>query len=305
MAVKQALFVPPQTSTSPTSLLADYYQHLELIENLSPKTIDNRRYSLDPLFVALQVESVQEVSLLSIDSYCAKRRATVKASSINSERQAYRSFFSYCQVYRLIELQFDYRSIKRSKEHPPRIEPLTKKQIATVVSKCENAQDRLMIALLFESGMRIGELLTLRLEHIHGAQIQVRGKGAKDRIVCIPEDLSRAIYDYCTYRGYTQGHVFRPLQAHSNHASDRYTSDYGVRDRIKREFAKHGIKMHPHLLRHSFAFNWLDNGGDLRSLQLLMGHSSIEITQRYLGLSDDYLCKVYKNVSPKSILGLT
>jgi site-specific recombinase XerD len=63
--------------------------------------------------------------------------------------------------------------------------------------------------------------------------------------------------------------------------------------------------MHPHQLRHGFAVDFLVGGGDLRSLQLLLGHDSLETTQRYLGFNDDYLAFICQKVMPKSILAKT
>ena len=292
------LFKPTTVSSDVFKLASEYLYYANFVLNLSQKTIENRKYILIPFLKRLQTEDVQSITLEQIDQYTATRRLESKDSSVNAERQVMRGFFEYCQTYKLIELQFDYRMIKRSKERPARIQPLTKDQITRVVQSTKNEQDRLIITVMYETGIRIGELINLHTSDIHGQQIQIRGKGSKDRIVIMPQGLATALHEYVT-----EGYVFKPLQQHKNHTNDKYVSAYGVRDRIQREFKRLGIKMHPHLLRHSFSHNWLESGGDLRTLQLLLGHDSIETTQRYLGLSDSYIQKQFQSVCPKSMLG--
>lgn len=288
-------------NTDIEALLKGYLYHAQYIDNLSSKTLNNRQYILQPFVRSLEVKDATEITLEMIDDYCAKRRQIVKCSTANMERQNIRLFFQYIQAYKMIELQFDFRVIRRPRERPPRILPISEQKIREVVKTTENEQDKLIITLMYETGMRIGEIIDLKIEDIYGARIQVCGKGSKTRLVYAPMPLICALTGYCESRGITSGHVFRPLQVHYNHPAERYVSAYSVRDRIEREFKRCGIKMTPHLLRHSFAFHWLDKGGDLRTLQLLLGHDSIETTQRYLGVSDDYLRDAYSRVTPNSI----
>ena len=276
-------------------------KHIEFIDGLAKTTIENRKYILVPFFERLKKTDVQEITLEDIDNYCLERSGEVKTSTIDIEKQALRGFFCYCQVRKMIELQFDYRLIKRTKQRPPRLEPITCAQISEVVHQTENLQLKLIITLMANTGLRIGEVITLEVEHIHGNQMNIQGKGAKNRLVPMPEDLSKELKSFCDMENITTGCVFRPQQVHCNHPSDKYTSAYAVRDRIKAAFKKQGIDMHPHDLRHAFAFMWLENGGDLRTLQLILGHDNLEVTQRYLGISDKYLCKVARSIIPKSV----
>lgn len=289
-------------STDPFYLLSQYLTYISKIENLSETTVKNRNYILRPFLVRLNKTDVTSITIYELDEYCIERSVEIKPSSLNMERQTLRSFFAYCQAYRMLEMAFDFRQIKRTKERPPRVVSFTREQVASVVNSTKHYQDQLIITLMYETGIRIGELINLSVEDIRSNQIQIRGKGSKDRMVFMPDDLARQIRDYTLQSRISTGRVFRPLQKHNNHASDRYTSAYAVRDRIKREFARLGYRMHPHQLRHSFALNWLQSGGDIRSLQKMLGHDSLETTQRYLDLTDDYMAKIYKKTIPTSIL---
>jgi integrase/recombinase XerD len=286
----------------PLVLVSMYLDYIKHVDNSSDATIKNRRYILIPVFTRIAKTDIRAITLLDIDKYCINRSSEIKPSSLGLERQAIRGFFAYCQVNRLIETQVDFRLIKRSKQKPPQVNIFTVEQITEVIKSCKEQQDRLAISLLFESGLRIGELINLKLENIVNGRIQVRGKGSKDRLTFIPTDLHTSIKEYCASRGYSSGHVFRPLQAHRNHTNDKYVSAYGIRDRIERAFKKQGHIMHPHQLRHSFAVQWLERGGDLRTLQMMLGHDSLETTQRYLQLADNFMDNAYRSITPKSVI---
>ena len=288
--------------TPALAILEKYLGYLQHAENKSPKTVENRRHILGPFLKRLGKESVQDISIHDVDRYWMERGQEVKPSSLNSEKQAVRSLFAYCQAHLLMETQFDFRIIRRQKERPPRVIPLPPELVADVVASTQNEQLKLIITVLFETGMRIGELLNLTVQDIHGTQIQVRGKGSKDRVVFMPQGLARALRNFCIAHDIYSGHVFRPVQKHANHPTDRYVSAYAVRDRIQREFARFGVKMHPHQLRHSYAVNWVQKGGDIRTLQLILGHDSLETTQRYLGFGNKYIDEVVQRIMPQSIM---
>lgn len=285
-----------------SQLVEMYLSYIEKVENLAQSTVKNRMYILTPLFNRIGKSDVREITLLDIDNYCIERSQETKSSSLGLERQAVRSFFAYCQINRLIETQVDFRLIKRAKERPPKIRVFNEREVTEVLEQCNEQQDKIAISLLFESGLRIGELINLKLEDIQNGRIRVRGKGSKDRLAFITWELHQAIRQYCESKGYENGYVLRPLQAHKNHTNDKYISAYGIRDRIQRAFMKNGHKMKPHQLRHSFAVQWLEKGGDLRTLQMILGHESLEVTQRYLQLADDFMDSAYRSVMPKSIL---
>lgn len=282
---------------------ATVYRYLRYLksDNKAPTTIDNRRDVLIPFFRRVD-KAPEDVTWEDIERFLFERGMEVEPSTLQLEKQALRGFFAYCYEQLEMNLQFRWDTIKRKKVKPPKIVTFEPEKISEVISRCREEQDRLIICLMFESGIRIGEVVNLQISDIEGTQIRVRGKGENDRVVFITHDLARAIRSYVLDRGCFTGHVFRPLQKHKNHPNDRYVSAYGVRDRIQAAFKRCGITMHPHQLRHSFAKNWLMQGGDLRTLQILLGHADLTTTQRYLGLTDKETENIYHRVQTKSVL---
>lgn len=291
-------------STNIYVLISQYLDYIEKVEHRAISTVRSRKYTLHPFATKIAKDNVTDISLLEVDDFFIDRSAVTKPSSVNTERQTLRSFFQYCQSYRGIDMPFPYDAVKRTRDKPTRIFPISREQIIAVLANAPQEQDRLMIALLYESGMRISELLRLSVDDMRGTQIQVRGKGDEDRVVFIPQELATALRDHLVRRRIHYGRVFRPLQVHNNHPSDAYTSAYAVRDRIEAAFKRCGITMHPHQLRHSFAVNWVSSGGDLRTLQLILGHKSIETTQRYLHFGDERTHGEYQRVNPSSVLSM-
>lgn len=294
-------FVPsmPVSYSQSTDLITRYLNHLKA-DNYAVSTINNRKDVLRPFFRKVEKEP-QDITLDDVEKYVLERSLVCKQSSLQIEKQTLRGFFKYCYERHEMDLQFNWDVIKRRKVKANKVETISPEKVAKVVAGCMELQDRLIISLMNDSGLRISECINLRITDFEDDAISIRLKGLEYRYVPIHRDLSRAIRSYAISRGHFTGHVFRPLQKHKNHPNDRYVSAYGVRDRIQREFLRWGIIMHPHQLRHSFAKNWLIDGGDLRTLQLILGHESIETTQRYLGLSDKEVDDAYRRVRKTSV----
>lgn len=283
-----------------TDFVRRYLDHLQS-ENYAATTVNNRRDILVPFFRRVNKQP-EEITLEDVDKYLFGRSEVCKQSSLQLEKQVLRSFFQYCYEHREMDLQFRWEVIKRKKVKPPKVQTFTREEITWVISQCQEQQDKIIISLMFEAGLRIGEVIALKVEDIERRAVRVRGKGDTDRLVYIPYELAAIIRNYVALRGHYGGYLFRPLQKHNNHPNTRYVSAYGVRDRIERAFAKCGYKMNPHQLRHSFAKDWLMKGGDVRTLQILLGHSNIETTMRYLQLSDIETELIYERVNRSSTL---
>ncbi len=164
-------------------------------------------------------------------------------------------------------------------------------------------RDALLLALLYDCGLRVSELVTLRLEHLdlESWLIRARGKGDKERFVPFGEEARAAIVAYLS------GSRGRSRRATGN----GYLFPGTRGGHLTRQRAWQIVKLHllgagvarsvsPHTLRHSFATHLLDNGADLRAVQLLLGHADISTTQIYTHLSQERLRTVHRKFHPRA-----
>lgn len=164
-------------------------------------------------------------------------------------------------------------------------------------------RDRLILELLYSTGCRISELVTIDLDEIDfkRGRITVHGKGRKDRVVFLGASAKRVLSEYLPYRSSRVARLGRgdekALVINSN--GGRITQR-GVAGIIQKRVMEKGIakKVSPHTFRHSFATHILDHGADIRVVQELLGHSSLSTTQVYTHLGLGALKRIYEQAHP-------
>jgi integrase/recombinase XerC len=166
-------------------------------------------------------------------------------------------------------------------------------------TKKSEERDTAILELLYATGMRCSEVVGLAIEDIDtgNRSIRILGKGRKERWVPFGSHASSAITSYLRTRGTVSGQD--PL---FTGARGRALSDRTVRRIVARGLIRAAIrtKASTHTIRHSFATHLLQRGGDLRSIQELLGHSSLSTTQRYTHVNPKYLLDIYKQTHPKA-----
>jgi integrase/recombinase XerD len=171
------------------------------------------------------------------------------------------------------------------------------------VNTLEGKRDKAMLELLYASGMRVSELVSLNVEDINTGDGFVRcfGKGHKERMIPLYERACTVVQSYIDNT--------RPRLAHSkgedalflNPRGDRLTRQ-GFWQKLK-DYARSanlGNKISPHTLRHSFATHMLSGGANLRSVQELLGHANISTTQVYTHLTSDQIRNTYDKAHPRA-----
>lgn len=162
-------------------------------------------------------------------------------------------------------------------------------------------RDRAILELLYATGVRVGEMVMLKRDDcdLRRRFVRVMGKGKKERIVPFGRQAESAVRDYLAGRDRARGGAaaWLFLNARGGRLTDR--SVRRILDRHIRACAL-SRKISPHGLRHTFATHLLERGADLRSIQELLGHSSLSTTQRYTALSTSHLMEVHRRSHPRS-----
>lgn len=184
-------------------------------------------------------------------------------------------------------LKKDFSNIKVPKKDKSLPEVLSRSEVKNMINSADNIKSRLIVSLLYSSGLRVSELVNLKVDDIDFQQKigwVRKGKGGKDRIFSISSDLASEIEAYLS-RKEEHSYVF---------SKDKPLTTRNIQKIIKgmRERANINKKVTPHTLRHSFATHLLESGTDIRLIQSMLGHASLNTTQVYTHISSDQIKKV-------------
>jgi len=292
-------------------LLERYVRHLTVERGLSPFTI--RNYSTDIIgffdFLSFeQLNSLDDVTPSVIRRYLGKLldEGIVRAS-ISRKMSSLRSFFRYLVQEGLVEKDPVNRisGPKREKRLPSF---LTSEEIISLLSAPDTStplgiRDLAILELLYASGLRISEIASLDVGSVdlHSHQIRVMGKGSKERMVLMGGPAAECLGKYLNLAR------AKLLGEHATEALflNRYgrrIAERRIQYILKKYSEKAGIpgRVHPHMLRHTFATHMLDGGADLRVVQELLGHSSLSSTQVYTHVTKARVRSRYLEAHPRS-----
>lgn len=183
----------------------------------------------------------------------------------------------------------DYELIPVPKQRPVVRSFLKPEEVQLMINAAKTTRDKMIISLLYSSGIRLAELIMLNRNQVLAAQFPVVGKGKKTR-GCFIDQRSRDLI-----RRYLRSRKDDNPALLPGNGKSRRLSPGGVRDIVIRSAELAQINKHvtPHILRHSFATDFLNNSGDLRSLQLLLGHADLGTTAVYTHVADAKLKSEY------------
>ena len=288
-----------------------YLNYLEAERNASRYTVRNYTTDLLGFFQFIrdkEIDSLKEVDRHTLRGYLSQlmEKGFVKAS-IARKLSAIRSFYRYLLREEIISTSpvATTSSPKLDKRLPSflTIEEISRLLEAPDLSTPQGLRDRALLELLYASGFRVSELVSLNLEQVNldTNESRVWGKGAKERVVLMGKPAARALITYLRQgRSKLFGTRIRMTSA-------LFINRYGKRlteRRVQRILEKYtniagiGKRVYPHMLRHTFATHLLDGGADLRVVQELLGHASLSSTQIYTHVSKSQAKKVYLSAHP-------
>ncbi len=286
-------------------MINDFKQYLTIDKKYSQNTInkyDSNLKHFKEFFKDKKIESISEDDLNDYLKYLYKLDLTVR--SVANNISTLKSFYKYLLLFKNIKNNpisgIEMPKLKKSLPKTLSYDEVSK-LLDIEIKDYYDYRNKAMIELMYCSGLRVSELSNLQLNDINFENNTVRifGKGSKERIIPVGDYAIEAIKNYLLKsrswlsKGKLNDYLF--LNNHgekiSRQAFFKMLKKLAISKNIKTEFS-------PHTLRHSFATHLLENGADLRSIQELLGHSSISTTQIYTSVTDDYVSKNYHRYHP-------
>lgn len=295
-----------------SELIRDYAEYLEIERGRSSKTSENYSRYLERFIEFAGDVQVHQITGELVRKYrlWLNRQVTESGSELALITQSYhlialRGFLDYLSKRDIASLAPNKIELPRT--HRKQVTFLHVDEIDRIrnaipeTDKLADLRDRAIIELLFSSGLRVSELVGLNRDHINTKrrEFMVRGKGQKDRPVFISNTAATYVNAYLSLRDDNLAPLFLSYSRNniaSTSGGFRRLTSRSV-ERIINKYAKlAGITKHvsPHTMRHSFATDLLMNGADIRSVQTMLGHSSISTTQIYTHVTDAHLMDVYE-----------
>lgn len=286
-------------------------------KNYSPNTISSYsydyKYFINFVFNHLSASKVslkdlQKLALRDFRSWLSFLKTinpNLSAKSLARARASIKSFYFYCILIKKIKSSeiYNLANPKLPKNLPRAV---SENQIIKVINilKCEKnkflqLRNTALIYLLWGCGLRISELLSLNNKQINDNYIIIFGKGKKERIVPLLPEIKIKITEWIEWKhknfNYDNDALF--ISRLGKRLSPRYVQKLIEKLRQQLDLDKNFT---PHALRHSFATQLLMNGVDLRTLQMMLGHSSLSTTQHYLKVTNKFVENVYKKTHPRA-----
>ena len=254
------------------------------LRGFSPRTVKTYLYQ-NQLFLNYTNKKSNEINEDDIKSYLAYILSDKKLTHSTVALIKASLKFYYDEILKKNIVNF--KTPKLARKLP---EILTKDEVKRLLEQLNHTKSRIIVKLLYSSGIRLSECLSLKAEDLEmGDKIGwVRGgKGGKDRMFILSEDVIKELRNYFNKKEIASGFIFR--NSKGNNLSPR-----NVQKIVKKAAQKAGIKkmITPHKLRHSFATHLLEAGTDIRIIQELLGHSNLQTTQIYTKVSQEQMRKV-------------
>jgi len=312
-------------------LKSQFLEYLEIEKNRSPKTVENYNHYLTRFINFSKASEVRGISEETIRKYrlwlnrmtdsCGK---PLKKVTQNYHIIALRGFLKYLAKRDIKTVSAE--KVELGKQEEREVTFLEPSELERFLRSPQGAslgdlRDRAILETLFSTGLRVSELCSLNREDIdlNRGEFSVKGKGGKVRVVFLSDGAKAALKSYLDKRVDADEALFIRLPPHPRAgcggvprsvrqpADERFENLRLTPRSIQRIIKKYAVaagivgkKVSPHSLRHSFATDLLRNGADIRSVQVLLGHSSVTTTQIYTHVTDKQLREVHRRFHGKS-----
>jgi len=289
--------------------IKNFLEYLEITQNKSKKTIENYNHYL-ARFKAFLSEDInpRDLTLQKIQNYRIylnrledHRKKNLSIKTQNYHIIALRAFLKYLTKNDIKSLAPE--KVELSKIPQRTVEALSRDEVKRIFEAVNSGsktylRDIAILETLYSTGLRVSELRSLNIEQVDlkRREFMVRGKGDKPRIVFLSKKASDIIEKYLKSRKDNLSSLFiNSLKTNILEPEKRRLSTVSIENIVRKYALKAGIikKATPHILRHSYATELLMNGADIRSVQELLGHSSITTTQIYTHITNKKLKEIH------------
>lgn len=300
-------------------LLVDFLEYLEIERNRSAKTVENYGHYLKRFIEWAEIKNPRDINpekvrrfRLFLNRYKDENGRELKKITQNYYIIALRNFLKYLAKRDILSLPAE--KIEVGKNPAYSVEFLEQDELERLLESASGARlrelrDRAVLELLFSAGLRVSELININREQVNlkRQEFSVKGKGDKIRVVFISNSAKDALEKYLAKRTDMDPALFIriPKKGLNEGKKDNLRLTPRTVQRIVKYYAlKAGIvkDVHPHTLRHSFATDLLMNGADIRSVQAMLGHSSITTTQIYTHVTNQKLKEIHERFHGKKAL---
>lgn len=278
-------------------IIGEYLEYLELEKGLSQNTIDAYRRDLSDF--AQNIEDIHTINRMNINAYVRTlRERKLAPTSVIRKVASLRGFFKWATSSGILE-----KNPAATLEQPKTPQRLPKvvsvKEIDEMLHNNLTPLEHVMMELLYSCGLRVSELVNLKLNDIDLSSKYIRcfGKGSKERIIPIGEQAKTVVKEYFP----TRDLLIKKYNLTTKNLLIKDNGHFVTRQDVYNFIHAQGKLIHknisPHTLRHSFATHLLENGADLRVVQELLGHSDVSTTQLYTHISKKRLKEVYFSIN--------
>ncbi|RIY33330.1 tyrosine recombinase [Psittacicella gerlachiana] len=299
-------------SLTNAQLINNFIQSVSLVEQKSENTVVSYYYNLGKFYkwnFEKQNLDFAQMDTNYLNAYFIESKANkISVNTLRHWLVTLRLFFRYLFTQGIISTDPTLKMVL-PKAIKPKMVYLTEEQMQTLLnqpdlSKSKGIRDRAMLELLYSSGLRISELINLTFNQLNSQNmtLRVKGKGAKTRIVPISYSALYFLNHYLTQYRYQQEVLSEYIFANAKgEPMTRANFWQRIRKYAQKCFAFDLTGFGPHSLRHSFATHLLNNGADIRSVQSLLGHASLQATQIYTHVANEQLKKLHQEFSQESL----
>jgi len=285
----------------------EFLEYTEIERGRAVKTIVNYDHYLTRYFQQMKVKSVSDITEESVREFrlWLNRQPGVGKDSMKRKTQNYylialRAFLKYLRKRGIDGLSPE--RIELAKVPERHLDLITEAELNRLLNSADGSderglRDKAILELLFSTGLRVSELCSLDRDlDLSRDSFSIRGKGDKVRVVFLSDAAKDAIRAYLKARKDLDDALFVNVPRSRVSKNVSRLTPRSIELMIKTYAAKAGItkKVTPHVMRHSFATDLLNNGADIRSVQQLLGHASITTTQIYTHVTDAHLREVHK-----------